>query len=63
MNDITPRCSSCEAMLVHAGAICVTCDDTSHYEAPVRTSPPIRMPVRERAEAASRVDGLTRRGA
>jgi hypothetical protein len=38
------RCRGCEAMLVHAGAICVVCDDRSHYEAPIRTSPPLRMP-------------------
>lgn len=38
------RCESCNGVLVHSGAICVVCDDTGLYEAPVRTSPPLRLP-------------------
>lgn len=39
-----PRCPTCDTLLVHAGAICVICDDKSHYEAPIITNPPIRSP-------------------
>jgi hypothetical protein len=40
-----PRCPACDTVLVHAGAICVICDDQAHYEAPIRTSPPLNMPA------------------
>jgi hypothetical protein len=39
-----PRCPQCQNVLVHAGAICVICDDQTHYEAPIRTSPPLSLP-------------------
>lgn len=47
-----PRCSTCQGMLVHSGAICVVCDDQSHYEAPIRTSPPIAAPEDESGDSA-----------
>jgi hypothetical protein len=39
-----PRCPTCSAMLIHAGSICVICDAEAHYEAPIRTSPPLLDP-------------------
>lgn len=39
-----PRCSRCLTMLVHAGALCVKCDDQMLYTAPIRTSPPLQLP-------------------
>jgi len=45
-----PRCPSCATLLVHAGAICVICDDQSHYEAPIRSSPPLTVPASREPE-------------
>ena len=55
-----PHCPSCETVLVHAGSICVICDDQSHYEAPIRTSPPLRFPAKV-ADASERENPFTRR--
>lgn len=43
-NFTEPRCSTCSAILVHAGAICFNCDEFGHYEAPIRTAPLLVMP-------------------
>ena len=41
-----PRCTDCDVVLLRDGAICHACDVESHFEAPIRTSPPIDRPTR-----------------
>jgi hypothetical protein len=53
-----PRCPRCDGVLVHAGAICVICDDQGHYEAPIRTAPPLRMT--DSPELPERTERFTR---
>jgi len=45
-----PRCVDCHTVLVHAGAICFACDVETHFEAPIRTAPPIDAASRREAE-------------
>ena len=41
----TPRCDRCESMIVNVGALCVACDEDSHYGSPNRTSPIVKPSV------------------
>lgn len=49
----SPRCATCDTVLMHEGAICWICHDTEHYELPTpRTSPPLPRPLDDPFEGA-----------